>query len=117
MLDLDMRGQDEDGDLRQFLVNHPRCLEPLGRVSRRHADVDDRDIRNLVSDKLDQALRVRRLTDDLEAPFAQQSRETLPKQHIVVCDRDPRCPFWSGHTAVSTRSASAWQPASATSTG
>jgi hypothetical protein len=86
-------------------------------MGRRHADVDDRDVRHLLPDKVDQVLRVGRLTDDVVAPVAQQGGETLPKQHVVVRDGDPQCVFSSGHTAVSTRSESRWQPACAACTG
>ena len=104
MLDLDVRGQDEDRDLRQLFADRPRRLEPLGRMGRRHADVDDRNVRLLLPHELDQAVGVARLTDDVVAPLAQQSRETLAKQHVVVGDRDPLCVLPFRHTAVSTPS-------------
>ena len=104
VLDLDVRGQDEDRDLRQLLADRPRRLEPFGRMGRRHADVDDRDVRLLLPHELDQALGVARLTDDVVAPLAQQRGEALPKQHVVVGDRRPAVraplPAYSGVYAV-----------------
>ena len=44
MLDLDMRGEDEDRNLRRLLPDDARGVEPLSRVRRRHADVDDRKV-------------------------------------------------------------------------
>ena len=67
--------------------------------------------------ELDQAVRVARLTDDVVAPLAQQRRETLAKQHVVVGDRDPLCALPFRHTAVSTPSERRWQPAAQRRTG
>src|SRR5205807_8884164 len=52
----------------------------------------------LLPDELDQAVGVARLTDDVVAPLAQQSSETLAKKHIVVGDRDPLCALPFRHT-------------------
>ena len=111
MLDLDVRGEDEDRDLRQLVADRPRRLEPLGRMGRRHPDVDDRNLRLLPSHELDQAVGVARLADDVVAALPQQRGETLAKQHVVVGDRHPLCTFPFRHTAVSTPSARRWQTA------
>ena len=111
VLDLDVRGEDEDRDLRQLFADRPRRLEPLGRVGRRHADVDDRESGRSFRTSSIRPVGVARLADDVVAPLAQQSRETFPKQHVVVGDRDPLCALPSGIQVVSTPSERRSQPA------
>ncbi len=111
MLDLDVRGQNEDRDLRELDADRPRGLETLGRMGRRHTNVDDRDVRSLPAHELDQTVGIGRLADDVVAALAQQSSETLAKKHIVIGDRDPLCVLAFRHTAVSTPSERRSQPA------
>jgi hypothetical protein len=70
-------------------------LETLGRVGRRHPDVDDDELGPVLPDELDQLMRVPALSYDLEARALEQPRQTLTKQNFVICQRHPD-PAW-GH--------------------
>jgi hypothetical protein len=84
LLDLDVRGQHQDGDVGEPLADFPGCLEPLSRVPGRHADVHDGEIGQLLADDGQQALRVAGLADDGEARAFQEARQRFPEQHVIV---------------------------------
>ena len=88
MLDLDMRGEDEDADLRKLLADRAGRVEPLGRVRRRHADVDDDELGLLLAHERRAARRVAGLADDLEAGPLEQAREAFAQKDVVVGDND-----------------------------
>ena len=88
MLDLDMRGKDEDGDVREFRANLAGCLKAFGRVSRRHPDVHDHQFGLPLADEREQQSRVCGLPYDVKARAFKQARETLAQQDVVVCEGD-----------------------------
>ena len=79
VLDLDVCGENEDRGLRSFLTNHPRRLEPFGRVVGRHPDVHDRELGPLLSDEGDQVGGVAALADDVEPSELEQARQAFAK--------------------------------------
>src|SRR5262245_59754740 len=60
--------------------------EPLVGVGRRHADVDDRDVRPPRRHLAQQLRRVAGLADDLDAGVGEQACEARPHEHHVVGD-------------------------------
>ena len=84
MLDLDVRGNDEDRRLRNLLANHARRLEPFRRVVRRHADVHDRELGPMLADERHQLGSVAALADDVEPRALEQAGQPLAKENIVV---------------------------------
>ncbi len=67
VLHIDVRGQDQDPEVRVLLPHHPGCVQALRRVRRWHPDVDDGDIRHERSHEREQLVSVTGLTHDLEA--------------------------------------------------
>ena len=84
VLHLDVRREDDDRRLGQLLPDRTRRVEALGRVRRRHADVDDGEIGTLLANQGEQLVAVARLPDDLEAEPLEQAREALAEQDVVV---------------------------------
>jgi len=46
-----MRGHNQGARLREFRANHPCAIQTFGRITRRHAQVDDDDGGNVLEDK------------------------------------------------------------------
>src|SRR6266511_2980355 len=67
-----------------LLADLLRGLQSLVRVRRRHADVDDRDVRPVRAHLEQELLAVARLTDDLEASLLEQPRDPLAQEHRVL---------------------------------
>jgi len=88
VLDLDVSREDEDADLREFFADRVRGIEPFGGVRRRHADVDDHQIRLVLSHELDQRVSVAGLADDLEVGSLEEAREPFAQEDVVVRDDD-----------------------------
>jgi hypothetical protein len=88
MLDLDVSREDEDADLRELFADRVRGFEPFGGVRRGHPDVNDHQIRLVLSHELDQLVRVARLADDLEVGPLEQAREPFAQKNVVVCQDD-----------------------------
>ena len=74
-----------------------RGLEPFVGVRRRHADVDDGDVRRLVLHLAEELLGVAGLADHLEPRLGEEAGDALPKEDGVVGDHDPH-----GISALST---------------
>jgi hypothetical protein len=56
----------------------------------RHADVDDRELRLVLADGIDELPRIARLSDDLEAGTVEEARQPFAQQDVVVGDDDTR---------------------------
>jgi hypothetical protein len=81
-----VRGQHDDADLREGVADVPSGLEP---VHLGHSDVDERDVRLLLLDEVDQLLAVRRFADDLDAVgHVEVAAKALPDQGVIVGDGD-----------------------------
>ncbi len=89
---LDVLREDEHARLRVLLANLLRRLQPLVGVRRRHADVDDRDVRLVRAHLQQQLFGVARLTDDLETAVFEQACDALPEEDRVLREHDP-CPL------------------------
>jgi hypothetical protein len=61
-------------------------------VGRRHADVDDRDVRDLLVDRPHELVARRRLPHDVEAGAPQQRDDPLADEQPVVGDHDAHDP-------------------------
>ena len=59
-------------------------------MGRRHADIDDREIRLPLAHQPYQLGSVTRLADDLVPAPLEQAREALAHQHVIVGDDDSR---------------------------
>ena len=68
-----------------------RRAEPLVRVGRRHADVDDGDVGLVHRDVAEQVVGCAGLRDDVEPRLLEQTRDALPEEHRVVRQDDPPC--------------------------
>ncbi|MBV9449910.1 MAG: hypothetical protein JO345_28865 [Streptosporangiaceae bacterium] len=89
MLDLHVRGQDEDGDAGEIQADLASRVETLGGMAGRHPDVHDHQFGPLITDKREQLRGIPALPDDLEPRAVQQARETLAQQDVIVSQRDP----------------------------
>ena len=93
MLDLDMGREDDDAGLRELLADRVRRLEALGRVRRRHPNVDDHELGLVLAHELEKLSRVTSLTDDLETGPLEQAREAFTQQDVVVGHDDSTAAF------------------------
>ena len=85
---LEVLGEDEHGDRRMRPADLGRRDEPVVRVARRHAHVDDRDVRRVRADLQQQVVGVDGAADDLVPRLDEQRRDPLAKQRVVVGDDD-----------------------------
>src|SRR5262249_32026331 len=83
-LDLDVRREQQDPDLRELAADSARRLEALPRLRWRHADVDHRKIRCLVAHDLIERVRVAGLADDLVAGVRQEARHPLTEENVII---------------------------------
>ena len=73
-----------------LLANLVRGDEPLVRVRRRHADVDDRDVGVVRANLQEQLVGIARLADDLEAAVLEQAGDALAEEDGVLGENDSR---------------------------
>ena len=85
-----MLGEDEDRDRRMGAADLRGGHQPVVGVARRHADVDDRDVRDRGADLLHQVVRVVGAPDDRVPGVAQQRGDALAQERVVVRDDDPQ---------------------------
>ena len=91
LVHLDVRGQHDDRGGGQFVADHPGRLQSLGRVSGRHPDVDDSQVRPGRPDQAHQPGGVAGLAHDLISRPVEQAGQALAQQHIVVGEHHPGC--------------------------
>ncbi len=89
MLNLDMGRQDEYRDARELLTNHTGRVETLGRVSGRHANVDDSEVGAVLADHLDQLRAAAHPPYDVEAGAFKQAGKPFAEEDVVVGKRNP----------------------------
>ena len=86
-----MLGQDEDPDCRPVLgTDRLGRAETLVGVRRRHADVDDRHVREMFPGGPQQGVRVDDLGNDLETGVRQQPRDAFTNEQRVVGEDEPQ---------------------------
>src|SRR6188508_1161816 len=85
---LDDLREDEDADGRVGASDLARRLEALGRVGRRHADIDHEDVRARCADELDEPVDPVGLADDLEPAGSERRRDGLAQEHRVIGEDD-----------------------------
>src|SRR5262245_7415896 len=66
-----------------------RGLGAFARLCRRHAHVDDRDVRLPAANGLVQLACVAGLSDDLETAFGENARQSFAHEHGVLRDHEP----------------------------
>lgn len=89
VLDLDVRGEQQDRDVRKLLPDRARRLQPLLGVRLRHPDVYDDQIRGVRSYEVKEFLGVAGLTGHGKAGALEKARQARTQKHIVVRDDDP----------------------------
>jgi hypothetical protein len=85
-----VRGQHEDTDLRALAPQLQRRVQALGRVRRRHADVQHDHLGLQVAYEHPQLGDIAGLPGDLEAMPVEQGGEPFPQQHVVLGQHEPR---------------------------
>ena len=89
VLRLDDLREQEHGGLRAEGADLARGPRPFVRVRGRHAHVDQRDVRPLAGDGVEERAGVAELRCDLEAAVCQDVGQALPQQDGVLGDHDP----------------------------
>ncbi len=79
--------EDDDFGRRRSGAKARQRLQP---VEARHRKVEENDVRLELLSRRDGAVTVGRLAGDLEAMLHEQGRESLPRQGVIVHDKDPR---------------------------
>ena len=85
---LDVLREHEYGDRRVRAPDLRGGDQPVVRVPRRHADVDDRDVREVGADLEEQVVGVPCAADDLVPRVLEQRCDPLAQQRVVVGDHD-----------------------------
>src|SRR5262249_22691170 len=86
---LDVGREDEHADAGELAADPLSRDDAFVRVCRRHLDVDDRHVRLLARDAVQQPACFLRLAGDLHPRFLEQARDPLSRDHRVVGDHDP----------------------------
>jgi len=82
--------QHHDADLRVRLSQPHRCLDPLVRVPRGHADVGDDHVRMLRLHGGEQGVEVAADGSDLEVGIGlEQTRDALAHEEMILGDHQP----------------------------
>jgi hypothetical protein len=89
VLNLNVRGEQQDRDVRKLLPDCARRLQPLLGVRRRHPDVYDEQIRGVRSYDVREFLGVAGLTGHGKSGALEKARQARTQKHIVVRDNDP----------------------------
>ncbi len=84
MCDLDVRRQDENGRLRRLIADRTGRSEAFCRVRRRHSNVDDREVRLVLANELEELLGIATLADHVEACSIEQARQAFAQEDFVV---------------------------------
>ena len=89
-----------------LLADLLRRAQALVRVRRRHADVDERDVRRVGAHLQHQLVRVPRLADDLEAAVLEQTGDAFAQEDGVLRQDDAQARFsrFLFHVVFSSRS-------------
>ena len=85
-VDLDMRREDEDADLREVGADCLRGIEPLGRMGGRHANVEHDQLWTVLANQSHQLGHIARQTDNLKSRRFEEAGNALAQEDIVVCD-------------------------------
>ena len=88
ILPLDVLAEDEDGGARHAPPRLDRGAQTLVALGGRHPDVDDRDVRTMGDDGLDERRTVADLGDDRPAGLLDQPRDSLADERRVLGDDD-----------------------------
>jgi hypothetical protein len=78
----------------KLLADRLRRRETLGGVRRRHPNVDDHELRFVLTDEIEKLRRIARLTDDLEIRPLEHARQALSEKDVVVGHNDPTAVVW-----------------------
>jgi hypothetical protein len=95
VLDHRVRGQDQDGDIRELGPDQAGRVKPLGGIIRRHPDIHDGQFRLMLPDQRDELRPITALADHDKPGLFEQAGQALPEEDVVVGQRDPDAGF--GH--------------------
>ena len=95
VLDHGVRGQDQDGDVRELGPDHTGRVEPLGGMIRRHPDIHDGQFRLMLPDQRDELRPITASADHDKTGLFEQAGQALPEEDVVVGQCDPDAGF--GH--------------------
>jgi hypothetical protein len=82
--DLDVCREEQDPDLRELGPDRAGRVETLPRLCGRHADVDHREVRELLMDNLVEGSRIAGLADHVEPRPIQEACDPLAQKNIVL---------------------------------
>jgi hypothetical protein len=94
-LDLDMRRQQQDPDLRRLRADRAGRFKTFPALRRRHADIDNDEVRARLSHEARECIRLAYRADDVVPFTVEQARDPFAQEDVVLGDDDPR----SGHNA------------------
>ena len=92
VLGLDVLREHEHAGAGMLLADLARGAQPLVGVRRRHADVDERDVRAVRAHLQHQLVGRPGLPDDVEPGLLEQSRDPLAEQNRIVGENDAHGP-------------------------
>jgi hypothetical protein len=83
-----MGGENEDRRLRKLLADLVGGIQTLGRVARRHSDVDDRQLGPVFANERNQLGGIVALARDFKAGTLEQARQPFAEEHVVIREND-----------------------------
>src|SRR5206468_5830797 len=89
----DVLGKDENGNIGVALPYRGSGAKAFVCVRRRHADIGDDEVRNVVFHRFDERLGVGHVGGDGEPTVDQKTHDARPDEGGVVGDNDPKWPF------------------------
>jgi len=85
---VEVAGEDQDPELRPAAPELDRREQPVVAATRRHLDVDDRDVGSQGDRLPEQVGSVARVTDDVEADLGEDASDALAEEEVVLADHD-----------------------------
>src|SRR5882757_14302 len=98
-----MAGQDQDRGLGELLTHYPGRLESFDSVGRRHSDIDHHQLRDRLTDQLEELGAVACLAHNVEPGATEQAGHALAQQDVVLAQNHPRPSHLRGATGLWAR--------------
>jgi hypothetical protein len=90
MLNLSMRRQHHDARARKLLTDHPRRLQTLGGMRRRHPDINHHQLGRLLTNQPQELRPITGLPHHHKTRPLQQTGQTLPQQNVILSQDHPQ---------------------------
>jgi hypothetical protein len=90
VLDVDVRGQHQDGRVGELHTDYPGRVEALGGVGRRHPNVGHYQVGRVLADQREQLCTVASLPDDVETRAFEQAGQSLAEQDVILGQDHPQ---------------------------